>query len=151
LGVGNPAQPLPDLPICVSENVPSVGPKNGVLDVWDLKNVTPPLGSCYTDFISLQWNTKYNSSISTYFATETLSYSTDGGDTWKQVDAEIVPTKDPSSEPRLLNAMLDVRNLPSGSYDFKVYAYAEDAEDDTEPLDNICVDHGNGLKHINLT
>ena len=150
LGLGLPPEPLPPSPICIGGTV-TTKTLTGTLDVWNLKNVTPPLGSCYTDFISLEWNTKYNSTISTNFATEIVSYSIDNGKTWKQVDVKTVPTRDPSSEPRLLNALLDVRYLPSGSYDFKVYAHAEDAEDDNEPLDNICVDHGNGLKHINLT
>jgi len=124
---------LPDLPICVVEEPDNQGFKNGTLDVNDLDTIpsastNPP----FTDFIPLQWNTSYNSTVSTNNATEYVYYckerfvgdcvpNTNG--VWNQVEVKTgIPTGDSSQ-----STFLDVRNFPLGTYVVWVHATAEDA------------------------
>jgi len=124
---------LPDLPICVVEEPDNQGFKNGTLDVNDLDTIpsastNPP----FTDFIPLQWNTNYNSTVSTNQATEYVYYckerfvgdcvpNTNG--VWNQAVVKTgIPTGDSSQ-----STFLDVRNFPLGTYVVWVHATAEDA------------------------
>jgi hypothetical protein len=149
LGLGTPPQPLPDLPICVSENVPSVGPLSGILNVWNLHNVTPPKGSNYTDFIPLQWDTNYNST-SMNFATEYVQYRINECQ-WRTFDEVTLLTKDLSEPPTSPKTSLDVRGFPAGSkIDIMVIATAEDAPDASTALLSFFLNPAKDT-YINLT
>jgi hypothetical protein len=149
LGVGNPAQPLPDLPICVSENIPNVGPLSGILNVWNLHNVTPPKGGNYTDFIPLQWDTNYNST-SMNVATEYVQYRINGGQ-WRAFNVVTILTRDLSEPPTSPKTSLDVRGFPAGStIDILVNATAPDAPDTSSTLLSFFLDPAKDT-YINLT
>jgi len=149
LGLGAPPQPLPDLPICVSEIIPNKGPLTGTVVVENLHELSVPSEVCgYSDFIPLQWDTTYDSSISTNIATETVSYRIDNG-IWKQFDVESVPIGEfvGVDGPK---TTFDVRTLPSGDYEIMVKAYGGGGEAASSNIVSISVCHISKDPHIKL-
>ena len=118
---------LPDLFINVKTNLTEQGLKTGTLIVTDLQ---PSSSGPFTDFVPLQWNTHYNSTVSTNKATEYIYYNKGGP--WIQFDVTSAPTGDSSQ-----STSLDVRTLPVGTYNFWVHATAGDANEDNDYLYNL--------------
>ncbi|MDO8872279.1 MAG: hypothetical protein Q7V05_06065 [Methanoregula sp.] len=134
---------LPDLPITVQSDLPEkTGFITGTLNVMNLQTVS---SGPFTAFIPLQWDTKYDSPTLTNVATETVSYRSQGSTFWKQFDVKSAPVGDTFGQ-----TTLDVRNLPSGSYEIRVHAHAVDADDAYSGIITVVVAHGSTSTYIKL-
>lgn len=137
--------PLPDSPATVLPDIPPGTFKAGTLSVDNLHEVNVPSVGYYTAFIPLQWNTNYDSPTLTNFATETVYYRIAGSTAWHPFDGKSAPVGEFGQ-----TTTLDVRNLPSGSYDFQVHADAVDADDAYSGIITVEVAHGSTSTYIKL-
>ncbi len=145
---GSSSATLPDLPINVLPDLTNGGMLTGSLAVWDLRNTTAPSSyDQFSDFIPLQWNTKYESKTSSNVVKEYAYYRINGG-SWKQFDFRTVSVGESTQ-----TATLDVRSLPSGTYDIKIEAYpnAKDSNDATSNILTVTVGRQSASPYLNLT
>ena len=131
-GDGSVPMDLPDSPICVNTTVNDTGVLQGTLDISNLHTVS---SGPFADFVPLQWNTYYNGTKNTNFATEKIYYNIAGGP-WVQFNTISVPSADYVQLTPLLSPLqFDVRGIPRGStINIWVHASAPDANDDNEYL-----------------
>ena len=112
---------LPDLFITVTPNLTVIGPYTGVLDV---SNLIITRSGNYTDFIPLQWNLHYEGKD---IVTESREYSYNNGPMIRFGSQTGIGPGDYTHY-----AQLDVRKLPPGSYQIRIFAVAPDAREDEE-------------------
>ncbi|MFA4877280.1 MAG: hypothetical protein WC586_07690 [Methanoregula sp.] len=136
---------LPDAPITVKSDLLDHGLVTGTLAIENLRAGSS--SGPYTDFIPLQWNTRYNSLTGTNHVTEYVYYRIAGGP-WNQFDIKSAPAGDSSQ-----TTTFDVRNLPSGTYDLMVHGHpvAGDAYDaDSNQLTVVIGGSGSRNTYIKL-
>ena len=113
-GIGNLVLP----PVFMNvQNPVHPGIQTGTLNVRNLQN------GVFTDIIPLQWNTNYQSTISTNTVTEEISYNINGGP-WNRFEVKSAPVGDSTQ-----TTTLDIRNLnlqPDDTLNIKVHATAGD-------------------------
>jgi hypothetical protein len=138
---------LPEAPVTVLQDNPQQGILTGSLRVENLHELNAPAAGYYTDFVSLQWNTKYTSLTATNLVKESVYYRYNGGP-WKQFDTKTVQTGDSTQ-----STTLDVRKLPSGTYDIRVHAspVAGDATDADSATLSITVKRQSDTPYLNLS
>jgi hypothetical protein len=125
LGDGYMATPLPDLPICVNATGEAHGITGATLDLKNLRTG----GGIYTEFIPLLWDTDYVPAKEGNSVVEILYYRVNGG-IEKRFGVLTVDQSGVSHQ----TAQLDVRGLPSGTYEIsiRVHAISEEGEEDEE-------------------
>jgi hypothetical protein len=109
---------LPDIGIYAVSHLTDTGIKSGTLELSDLHCTK---SGVITDFIPLEWNTKYTGNKN---VRQTVSYSIDNSP-WVQFDEKPALTPGEYSN----YAQLDARKLPPGGYRIMVKAVASDAQD----------------------
>jgi hypothetical protein len=130
LGDGSLPLILPDTPFCVNTTVNNTGVKPGTLNVTEFNTSS---SGPFTEFVPLQWNTYYNSTVSTNKATEYVYYKRNGGP-WVQFN---VKSADPGDSSQ--STSLDIRKLPWGIYSFWVHSTAVDANEDNDYINEMQV------------
>jgi hypothetical protein len=156
LGLGLGGVPLPDLPICVAQNFPDIGPLTGSLDIRSLQTegaeTDPDTGLEYfSDFATFKWDTMYNSTVSsTNSATEYVAYRAVGTSVYKMFDTKSILSRDLTDPAEPLTSILDVRNLPEGDYEIRIIGSAPDAAPDQESI-TIRIGRLHMDTYINLT